>query len=415
MGGDEKIPMNDDGSYSSKKRMEGESDEHFNSRRELALKMSHIKRKLIVISGKGGVGKSTVAVNLAVTMALEGAAVGLLDIDLHGPSIPKLLNVEEFKPILKGDVLHPIDFILARNKIKVMSIGFLLQKSDDAVIWRGPMKMSAIRQFLNDVKWGSLDFLIIDSPPGTGDEPLSIVQMLDSLDGAIVVTTPQDLALMDVRKSITFCRRLGVPVLGVVENMSGLKCPYCEKEIDVFKTGGGLRMAKNMEVPFLGSVPIEPEVVVAGDSGVPFAVEYSHTKTAQAFDKIAETILALNKKTKPKKKKAKKPPVKDRKLKIVVPTAGGKLCAHFGKCEVFTVFDVDGKEITGKQTLTPPTHKPGLLPRFLSEQGTDLIIAGRMGERAQKFFEDFGIEVVVDAPAGEPEELVKQYLNERNK
>ncbi|MFH1539185.1 MAG: iron-sulfur cluster carrier protein MrpORP [bacterium] len=398
-------------SYASKKRMEGESDEHYQSRQELAHKMSHIKHKVIVISGKGGVGKSTVAVNLAITMALEGASVGLLDVDLHGPSVPKLLNIENARPILKGDLLFPIDYTFARYKILVMSIGLLLTKKDDAVIWRGPMKMSAIRQLLNDVRWGSLDFLIIDSPPGTGDEPLSVVQMLDKLDGAVVVTTPQDVALIDVRKSITFCRRLNVPVLGVVENMSGLKCPYCDRTIDVFKTGGGRKMAEELGIPFLGSVPIDPEVVESGDLGNPFVLEYSHTETGQAFEKIAGPILALERVTKKKKKPARKSLKKEGKLRIAVPASGGKLCGNFSKFESITIFDVDGTKIKGRKVLSSLPKSSGALPKLLSERGIDLVIAGGIGERMRQFLEDFRIEVVAGAPLLEADEIVKQYLD----
>ncbi|GAG33262.1 unnamed protein product, partial [marine sediment metagenome] len=187
-------------------------------------RLKHIKHQILVLSGKGGVGKSTVAVNLAVSLALSGKSVGLLDIDIHGPSIPKILNLEGKTLQATGTTILPIEMT---ENLKVMSIGFLLRNSDDAVIWRGPMKYQMIKQFLKDVQWGRLDFLIIDSPPGTGDEPLSVVQLLGNPDGAIIVTTPQEIALSDVRKAISFCRNLNLPVLGVLENMSGFICPKC--------------------------------------------------------------------------------------------------------------------------------------------------------------------------------------------
>lgn len=196
--------------------------------------------KIVVLSGKGGVGKSTVAVNLATALALNGLRVGLLDVDIHGPSVPTMLGLEN--ETLKGgpEGLFPVEF----GGLKIMSLGFLLQNPDDAVIWRGPMKMGVIKQFLTDVQWGDLDYLIVDAPPGTGDEPLSICQLIQPLDGAVIVTTPQKVAAIDVRKSISFCRRLAVPVLGVIENMSGFVCPKCGEVTQILPTGGGKRLPK---------------------------------------------------------------------------------------------------------------------------------------------------------------------------
>jgi Mrp family chromosome partitioning ATPase len=251
-------------------------------------RMGKIQHKIMVLSGKGGVGKSTVAANLAITLALDGYHVGLLDIDLHGPSIPKLLGIEDQVPRMGQEAIQPIEMSV---NLKVMSMGFLLSAQDLAVIWRGPLKMGAIKQFLKDVEWGKLDYLIIDSPPGTGDEPLTVAQLIPNLDGAIVVTSPQDLSVIDVRKSITFCRQVNVPVLGVIENMSGLICPHCKREIQVFKKGGGERMAMEMNVPFLGSIPIDPQLVEASDKGIPFVSEYSKTETAKAFEKVVQAFL----------------------------------------------------------------------------------------------------------------------------
>jgi predicted Fe-Mo cluster-binding NifX family protein len=295
--------------------------------------------------------------------------------------------------------------------LKIMSIGFLLRESDDAVIWRGPMKANVIRQFLKDVEWGELDYLVIDSPPGTGDEPLSVCQLAAPLEGAIVVTTPQDVATADVRKSITFCRQLKLPVLGVVENMSGFVCPKCGEVTDIFKTGGGERMASEMGVPFLGRVPIDPAVGEACDDGTPFVYHYSKTETAKAFERIATPVLMLS-------DKDVQGPIQDtnntkeNKMKIAIPVAEGKLCMHFGHCEQFALVDVDEKtkKVAGTQMLTPPAHEPGVLPRWLHEQGANVIIAGGMGQRAQTLFADNGIKVVVGAPAGAPSDLVASYL-----
>jgi ATP-binding protein involved in chromosome partitioning len=261
-----------------KKQMELEQD-------QIRLRMNQIKHKILILSGKGGVGKSTVAVNLAVSLALTGKKVGLLDIDIHGPSIPKILNLEGNNLQTAEDMILPIEML---DNLKVISMGFLLRGSSDAVIWRGPMKYQMIKQFLKDVLWGSLDFLIVDSPPGTGDEPLSIVQLLENANGAIIVTTPQEVALSDVRKCITFCRQLNLPVLGVLENMSGFICPKCGHKTDIFKSGGGEKMAEEMAVPFLGRIPIDPAIVEACDSGKPYIQQY---KDSQAALTLKQSVL----------------------------------------------------------------------------------------------------------------------------
>lgn len=253
--------------------------------------LSRIGHKIIVLSGKGGVGKSTVAVNLAVSLAEKKFRTGLLDIDIHGPSVPKLLGMELGQVVgTSNGKMTPVPY---NEYLKVISIGFLLQDHDTAVIWRGPMKYTVIKQFLSDVEWGDLDYLIVDSPPGTGDEPLSICQLIDNADGAVVVTTPQDVALIDVRKSVSFCKQLNMPVIGVIENMSGFTCPHCGKETNIFKNGGGSKMAEDMGVPYLGEIPIDSHIVVSGDSGNPFHGnnEAGETPAHQSFSHIVDTIL----------------------------------------------------------------------------------------------------------------------------
>jgi ATP-binding protein involved in chromosome partitioning len=248
--------------------------------------VGRIKRKLVVMSGKGGVGKTTVAVNLASALATEGKKVGLMDVDIHGPNVPKMLGLEGAK--IEGDENGIIPTSAAGN-LKVISMAFLLADPDSPVIWRGPMKMQVINQFLGDVQWGDLDYLIIDLPPGTGDESLSIAQQIPGAE-AIIVTTPQDVALLDSRKAVNFARTLNMPVLGIIENMSGLKCPHCGKEIDLFKTGGGQKAAKDLGVPFLGRLPIDPEVVGAGDSGTPVVVKDRDLESTKAFLSILKNI-----------------------------------------------------------------------------------------------------------------------------
>jgi ATP-binding protein involved in chromosome partitioning len=249
--------------------------------------LDKIKHKIVVLSGKGGVGKSTVSANLALSLAEKGYEVGLLDSDIHGPSIPKMLGLEDKRPESSEAGITPIS---ALPKLKVMSMGFLIPDKDAPVIWRGPMKMGAIKQLLGDVNWGSLDYLIIDLPPGTGDEPLSIAQLIPDNDGAVIVTTPQDIALVSVRKSINFVKKMNMPVIGIIENMSGFKCPHCGEDIDLFKTGGGVKASNDFKIPFLGKIPIDPQIVETGDSGKTFMTKNKDSDTAKSFKKIVENI-----------------------------------------------------------------------------------------------------------------------------
>lgn len=249
--------------------------------------LKKIKHKLIVLSGKGGVGKSTVSANLAYALSAKGYNVGLLDSDLHGPTIPKLLGVENKRPLPSDEGINPV---IVNPHLKVMSTGFLLSEKDSPVIWRGPLKMGAIKQFIGEVNWGNLDFLIVDLPPGTGDEPLSISQLIPNSDGAIIVTTPQDVALVSVRKSINFVKKMNYSVIGIIENMSGFSCPHCNKNIDIFKTGGGLKASKDFKVPFLGKIPIDPKIVLTGDSGEPYLIKNTSTDAGKAFEKIVIKI-----------------------------------------------------------------------------------------------------------------------------
>jgi len=273
-----------------KKRMDEEGE-------AVDASMGKVKHKIMVMSGKGGVGKTTVAANLAFALGMRGLDVGLMDADIHGPDIPMILGIEDQRPEIKEEKIYPVQ---VTPRLKAMSIGFLLTDRDSPIIWRGPMKMNAIRQFLSDVDWGEMDYLIVDLPPGTGDEPLSVAQLIKKVDGAIIVTTPQDLALLDSRKAVNFSGVLKVPVIGIVENMSGFVCPHCGKEVNIFKYGGGERAASELGVPFLGRVPLDPKMVEAADNGTPFVAQ-KESKVKEAFEHIVENVRAFVEGTEKKK------------------------------------------------------------------------------------------------------------------
>ncbi len=253
--------------------------------------LRNIKHVIIVMSGKGGVGKSTVSSNLAMSLSMKGFKTGVMDIDITGPNIPKMFAVEDRQLMVENEKLIPVAI---PPSLKLMSMAFLLQSKDTPVLWRGPVKMGAIKQFIEDVNWGDLDYLVIDMPPGTGDEALSIVQLISKADGMVIVTTPQDVALLDSRKSLVFGAETNIPIIGIIENMSGFVCPHCGEVTNIFKTGGGEATAKEMNVQFLGRIPIEPGIVDAGDSGIPIVLGHPDSASAKAFgtivDKIVKTV-----------------------------------------------------------------------------------------------------------------------------
>jgi ATP-binding protein involved in chromosome partitioning len=257
--------------------------------RRLKRNMSHIKHKIAVISGKGGVGKSTVAANLAMTFSLHGYKdrVGILDIDIHGPCIPKLLGVKgrrcQISPLGALPVIGPMG-------IKVVSMDFLVQSQETPVIWRGPLKMQAIKQFLSDFMWGELDFLFIDAPPGTGDEPLSVMQLIPEMDGTVIVTIPSEVSEDVVKKAVGFSRKMGIPVIGIVENMSGFTCPNCGVEVNILGAGGGKRIVDDLNVPFLGKIPIDPKICEEADKGIPFVIGHVDSPAAKVFKEIVKNV-----------------------------------------------------------------------------------------------------------------------------
>lgn len=248
--------------------------------------LGRIKYKLFIMSGKGGVGKSSVSVNVAAALAARGFKVGLLDVDIHGPSVPTLLGISGLLDIDRGSLIIPKEY---NENLHVVSMESLLKDPDQAVLWRGPMKTSAIRQFVSDVQWGDLDFLVVDSPPGTGDEPMTVLKTVPEAL-CVVVTTPQEVSLADVRKSINFLQYAQANVLGVVENMSGLVCPHCHESIDLFKRGGGRKLAEKYGLDFLGAIPLDPATVVAGDLGIPVVLMEEDSFAKRSFIELADTI-----------------------------------------------------------------------------------------------------------------------------
>jgi ATP-binding protein involved in chromosome partitioning len=249
--------------------------------------LAHIRYKIFVMSGKGGVGKSSIAVNIAAGLALLGKKVGILDVDIHGPSVPRLLGLTGHQlEVDRGNLMKPVAY---NENLCVVSMDALLKDPDQAVLWRGPMKTSAIRQFVADITWGELDYLVIDSPPGTGDEHMTVLKTIpDAL--CVVVTTPQELSLADVRKAINFLQYAKANILGVVENMSGLVCPHCSQEISLFKKGGGEALATKYGLPFLGAIPLDPATVVASDLGTPVVFLEEDSPAKRAFLSLAAQV-----------------------------------------------------------------------------------------------------------------------------
>ena len=251
--------------------------------------LEKIQNKFLVMSGKGGVGKTSVSVNLAIALANKGFKIGLMDVDIHGPDIPRMLGLEGMLDVSENRKLKPKTY---SKNLSAVSIESLLQSKDDAIIWRGPMKYSAIKQFIGDVEWGKLDYLIIDSPPGTGDEPLTIAQTISDAK-TIIVTTPQEISLADVRKSISFCKTLKMEIFGLIENMSGFACPHCGQLIELFGSGGGEKTANATGIKFLGRIPFDTKMVSCGDSGTSFQAQYKDSPVTKAFADVADNMAKI--------------------------------------------------------------------------------------------------------------------------
>ena len=278
------------GSCSTSDGCEDHRKQQYEEEQKLKLKLSKIKHKIAIISGKGGVGKSTVTANLAMAFAMQGHKdkVGVLDADIHGPCIPKMLGLKGQTLVGgPGGMLFPVTGKLG---IKVVSMDFVLPNDEAPVIWRGPLKMRVIQQFLSDVTWGELDYLFVDLPPGTGDESLSVMQLIPDMDGVVIVTMPSEVSQAVVKKAVTFAKQMKVPIIGIVENMSGFVCPDCGAKVDIFKSGGGKKIADSSSVPLLGSIPIDPNICNDSDAGLAFIVENKNSPASKVFTEIVKKI-----------------------------------------------------------------------------------------------------------------------------
>lgn len=384
--------------------------------RQVEKALSGIKHKIVVLSGKGGVGKSTVAASIATKLAVEGHRVGILDVDIHGPSVPRIFGVKDQRPgMTDEEKMIPVPMT---DNLKLMSVGFLLPHDKEALIWRGPLKIGLIEQFFSDVDWEELDYLVVDCPPGTGDEPLSILQMIPDARG-IIVTTPQGLAVEDVQKSITFCKKMNLDLLGIVENMSTFQCPHCGEAIEIFPGKGGELMAKDAGVPLLAKLPLNHTLMEASDDGKLMQA----FKEMSSFDPIVKVLSELEEKQPAKKETETMGAAAaagthrkgDRIQTIAMPVnADNVLDAHFGHASGFAFFVVDTQKkiVVEDKTLTPPAHEPGVIPTWIAAQGTHVLLTGGLGESARKILVDKGVDVVVGVASDNAEKVAKDFLND---
>ena len=366
--------------------------------------LRHIRRVIAVMSGKGGVGKSTIAAALALGLARLGHRTGLLDVDFHGPSVPTLLGIREARAASDGELLQPIR---VGGNLRVMSLGLLLGEGDQAVIWRGPMKIGVFNQLLGDVAWGDLDFLVLDCPPGTGDEPLTIGQVVPAAE-VVMVGTPQEVAMADVRKAVSFCEQVGLAVLGLVETMGTMRCPTCGAQVPLFRRAKAARPA---DVRLLAEIPFDAALQTACDQGRLEAFLDDGSLTAERLTALATDVAGKAPATVPQMTVPENPNQGGKgNMRYAIPTEDGRLTMHFGHADVFTLIDVENGQVCRTQMMQPPPHEPGVLPRWLKEQSASVIIAGGMGQRAQSLFAENGIQVVVGAEAAPAEDLVRQHL-----
>jgi Mrp family chromosome partitioning ATPase/predicted Fe-Mo cluster-binding NifX family protein len=371
--------------------------------KKLREQLSKIRHKILVMSGKGGVGKSTVAVNIAVGLSLQDFMVGLLDVDLHGPNVPKMLGARDLKLSRKPD--GRLGAIKYSPNLKFLSIEPLLPSEDTAIIWRGPIKHSAIRQFIGDIDWGELDYLVIDSPPGTGDEPLTVAKTIPDAY-ALIVTTPQEVSLIDVKKAIRFCQKIKLRILGVVENMSGFICPHCGKPVDIFKKGGGQKLADELGIRFLGRIPIDPRIVDTGDAGKPLIATYSESVTAKAFEELVRNIIVAT-------EEMKKDILEERFMRVAIPiSTPSKIETDSEKFELFALYDIENNKILVKDVVKKAENQ-GLID-FLKEQVVTHVLLFDPSKELADFLSQNEIKVLVtDTSTESPDNLIEEYLKEK--
>lgn len=367
--------------------------------KEIARTLKKIRHKILVMSGKGGVGKSSVAVSLALSLARRGLKVGLMDVDIHGPNVIRMLGLTEPIDLPHAQFQLPPDLF---DNLRVISIEVLMKNREQAVIWRGPLKHQLIQQFVTEVDWGALDYLVIDAPPGTGDEPMSVAQTIPEAH-ALIVTTPQEISLADVRKSINFCQKINMDILGLVENMSGYSCPHCGEAIPLFKIGGAAKTAQTAKVPFLGALPFDPKVVEAADQGELIQVPEADSTFFQALRPIVDYLLETLSPTASRRE----PGV----LKFALPVDDGKLAAKFGQAQNFAIFTVKDGAIVEQETIPTPPHEPGGIPEWLDDLGVTHVIAAGLGEKAQGLIQHKDIQVITGDPQESPETLVGKHLS----
>ncbi|NMC68909.1 MAG: P-loop NTPase [Myxococcales bacterium] len=393
--------------------------------------MDRIPHKLLVMSGKGGVGKTTIAVNLGFALARQGLRVGILDTDLHGPDVAFMAGVEGHPASAEEGRLQPIDAGVEGLAVRVLSISAFLPSRDAPVIWRGPRKAGAIAQLLGEADWAGTDVLILDCPPGTGDEPLSVAQLVPGAD-AVVVTSPQDVALLDSRKCVNFARELDLRLLGIVENLAGFVCPGCGRRVDLFKVGGGERAAAEMGVPFLGRIPITEAMVRSGDEGRPLVIGRPDDPAAVALLALAAAVRrrwnspdAPGRAPGGSEEESVQESVQGtgkgiRRIAVACEDdrgLDGQVSGHFGRCPAYTVVEVQDGRIKGARVEANPhfhNHQPGAMPVFVRGLGADVVIAGGMGPRAIDMFGEYGIEVVTGA-VGNVRRVVEAYLRGEQK
>ncbi len=378
--------------------------------------MAEVPHKILVMSGKGGVGKTTVAVNLAYTFASMNKKVGIIDADIHGPNVALMTGIEGMQVHSTGDLLEPV---IAAPGIKVLSVASLLPDKDCPVVWRGPRKTGLIRNFLANANWNGMDVLVVDCPPGTGDEPMAVAELIPDADGVVIVTSPQDVSLLDSRKCVGFVRGSNQKLLGIVENLSGFVCPSCGEKVDLFKVGGGERAAEELNVPFLGRIPITPKIVESGDEGKPFVKIAPDDPGAIALREIAENISTGWQTGESKESKPKETNKLSEKHHRSIAIASeddkgldGEVSQHFGRCPYYLIAEVEEEKILKTKLQKNPhfdSHQPGQMPEYIQSLGVDVIVAGGMGPKAVDMFNNFGIEVATGA-TGNVGSAIDAYL-----